>query len=87
MVVCLVVTSLIILFLRDNIINYNFPNDENSITINKTDGSACIMQQNFRHIPETHDSFPQPLIIFRDKRLNTPATARVTIERVVCRKR
>lgn len=51
MVVCLVVTSLIILFLRDNIINYNFPNDENSITINKTDGSACIMQQNFRHIP------------------------------------
>lgn len=52
-IVCLVVTLLIILFLYNNIINRNFPNDvdENSITINKTDGSACIMQQNFRHIP------------------------------------
>lgn len=50
---CLVITLLIIVFLYNNIINRNFPNDvdENSITINKTDGNACIMQQNFRHIP------------------------------------
>lgn len=53
MIVCLIVTLLIILFLYNNIMKHNFPNDvdENSITINKTDGSACIMQHNFRHIP------------------------------------
>lgn len=28
------------------------------------------MQQYFRHVPETHDSFPWPLIIFRDERLS-----------------
>lgn len=47
----------------------------------------ALCNRTFDTSPETHDSFPQPLIIFRDKRLNTPATARVTIERVVCRKR
>ena len=29
------------------------------------------MQQNFRHVAETHDSFHRPLIIFHDERLNT----------------
>lgn len=28
------------------------------------------MQQYFRYVPETHDSFPCPLIIFRDERLS-----------------
>lgn len=47
----------------------------------------ALCNRTFDTSPETHDSFSRPLIIFRDERLNTPATARITIERIVYRKR